>query len=61
MALSCAFRYLPVLKDVSAGIAIIICALVSGLLFAWIAPIPDEEKKDGPTDSADDAGKAVAT
>ncbi|MBR5058977.1 MAG: AzlC family ABC transporter permease, partial [Clostridiales bacterium] len=61
VALSCAFRYLPVLKDVSAGIAIIICALVSGLLFAWIAPIPDEEKKEPSDNGSEGTGKAVAT
>ncbi|MBR5416993.1 MAG: AzlC family ABC transporter permease [Clostridiales bacterium] len=61
VALSCAFRYLPVLKKVSAGIAIIICALVSGLLFAWLAPIPDEEKKDPSDNETDGIGKAVAT
>ncbi len=61
MAMSAAFYYIPVLSEISAGISIIICALVSGLLFAWIAPIPDEEKK-GPSDhEADGAGKAVAT
>ena len=60
MALSTAFYYVPVLSDVSAGIAIIICALLSGLLFAWIAPIPDEEKKDG-DGGTNGAGKAVAT
>ena len=53
MVLSSAFYYIPVLSKVSSGIAIIICALVSGLLFAAIAPIPDEkgqeeEKKEVP-------------
>lgn len=61
MALSAAFRYIPVLSDVSAGIAIIICAMVSGLLFAWIAPIPDEEKKETSDDGSDGNGKAVST
>lgn len=62
MSLSAAFYYIPVLSKVSSGISIIICALVSGLLFAWIAPIPDDEKKDGPEDHGSDAeGKAVAT
>ena len=61
MAMSAAFYYIPVLKEISAGISIIICALVSGLLFAWIAPIPDEEKKEPSDHEADGAGKAVAT
>ena len=46
MALSAAFRYIPKLNEVSSGISIIICALVSGLLFAWIAPIQEEKKPD---------------
>ncbi len=61
IALSSAFFYIPVLSDVSSGIAIIICALVSGLLFAWLAPIPDEEKKENTGSGTDGAGKAVAT
>ena len=59
MAMSAAFYYIPVLSDVSAGISIIICALFSGLLFAWIAPIQDEEKKDPSGDDRDNEGKAV--
>ncbi len=59
MAMSAAFYYIPVLSDVSAGISIIICALVSGLLFAWIAPIQDEEKKDPSGDDRNNEGKAV--
>lgn len=59
IAMSAAFRYVPVLSSVSSGIAIIICALVSGLLFAWLAPIPDEGtgNQDGP--SSGTAGKEV--
>ena len=59
MAMSAAFYYIPVLSDVSAGISIIICALFSGLLFAWIAPIQDEEKKDPSGDDRNNEGKAV--
>lgn len=60
MAMSAAFYYIPVLSDVSSGIAIIICAVVSGVLFAWIAPIPDDEKKDPSDKGAEDTGKAVS-
>ncbi|MBR5975148.1 MAG: AzlC family ABC transporter permease [Clostridiales bacterium] len=59
MALSAAFRYIPFLSSVSSGISIIICALVSGLLFAWIAPIPEEKGSEG-KDRADEEG-TVAT
>lgn len=53
MALSAAFRYAPVMNKVSSGMAIIICAVASGLLFAAVAPIPeDEKKKDTSMDKA---------
>lgn len=65
MALSAAFRYIPVLDKVSSGIAIIICALISGTLFAILAPIADEPDqdetpKDTPSGEKPD-GKAVRT
>ncbi|MBO4926952.1 MAG: AzlC family ABC transporter permease [Clostridiales bacterium] len=67
MALSAAFRYIPKLNEVSSGIAIIICALVAGGLFAWIAPIPEDDedadarKEPGPGEdpSDHDGRKAV--
>lgn len=41
--LSCAFKYLPLLKTVPDGFVIIICAVVASGLFAVISPIPQEE------------------
>ncbi len=41
--LSCLFNYTPVLNKVPAGFVIIICATVVSALFAFIAPIPQEE------------------
>ncbi|MBE7022297.1 MAG: AzlC family ABC transporter permease [Ruminococcaceae bacterium] len=45
IALSCAFTYLPVLKEVQSGFVIIICAVVASALFAVLAPVklPGEE------------------
>lgn len=42
IALSCAFTYIPVLKSVPSGFAIIICAVVASAIFAIVAPIGEE-------------------
>lgn len=42
IALSCAFEYIPLLKAVPSGFAIIICAVVASALFAAVAPIGEE-------------------
>ena len=42
IALSCAFAYIPVLKAVPSGFAIIICAVVASAIFAIVAPIGEE-------------------
>ena len=44
IALSCLFKYTPVLNKVPAGFVIIICAVSISALFALLAPIPDEEE-----------------
>jgi predicted branched-subunit amino acid permease len=46
MALSLAFKYLPVLNKVPSGFAIIICAVLASLVFAFAAPIKEEETDD---------------
>lgn len=51
--LSCAFTYVPVLKEVPSGIAISICAVVAAMVMAIVSPvkdIPDEAKKVEITD-----------
>ena len=45
IAISCAFRYIPLLKIVPSGFTVIICAVVASALFAIIAPIKAEEKE----------------
>ena len=42
IALSCAFEYIPLLKTVPSGFAIIICAVVASAIFAILAPIGEE-------------------
>lgn len=42
-ALSIAFRYLPLLRQVSSGFVIIICAVVSSAILALLRPLPKEE------------------
>ena len=45
IVLSCLFFYVPALKSVPSGFVIIICAAVASLLFAILAPLPDEEEE----------------
>jgi predicted branched-subunit amino acid permease len=45
IAISCAFRYIPLLKSVPSGFTVIICAVVASVIFAIIAPIKTEEKE----------------
>ncbi len=42
VALSCAFAYLPVLKKVSAGFAIVIVTVTVSALAAWLSPVGEE-------------------
>ena len=43
LVLSCLFAWVPVLQNISAGIAIVICTVVSAALCAWLHPIDEEE------------------
>ena len=43
LVLSCCFRWLPLLKNCSAGIAIVICTVAAAAVCAWLFPIDDEE------------------
>lgn len=45
IALSCVFYYVPALDFIGEGFVIIICAVVSSLIFAFIAPIKDENRE----------------
>lgn len=56
VALSCAFAYLPGLKNVSSGFVIILCALASSTVGALIAPV---DQTDAPEESATKGGDAV--
>lgn len=40
--LSCAFKYVPFIKNIPWGFAVIICAVVSSAVFAAIAPVGEE-------------------
>ena len=44
IALSCAFNFIPLLKNVSTGFAIIICAVVASLICAKFFPIQKAEE-----------------
>ncbi len=43
MVCSTLFSLVPLLQQVSAGIAIVICTVAAAALCAWLFPIPDEE------------------
>ena len=43
LVLSCLFTWAPVLKEVSAGISIVICTVAAAAICAWLHPIEEEE------------------
>ena len=43
LVLSCLFTWMPGLKNVSAGISIVICTVAAAAVCAWLFPIPEEE------------------
>lgn len=42
MVLSCLFAWAPVLKSVSAGLAIVICTVLTAAVCAWLFPVHEE-------------------
>lgn len=44
IAISCAFRYIPILSKVPSGFTIIICAVLASAIFAFVAPIKVDEE-----------------
>ncbi len=48
VGLSCLFRYLPFLDQLSSGWALIICAVLAALLGAWLFPVSSEKEGDVP-------------
>ena len=43
LSLSCAFRWIPALNGISAGISIVICTVAAAAICAWLFPVADEE------------------
>ena len=43
LVLSCLFRWLPLLSNVSAGIAIVVCTVAAAAVCAWLFPVGEEE------------------
>lgn len=43
LILSCIFAWVPYLKQVSAGIAIVLCTVGAAAVCAWLFPVADEE------------------
>jgi len=46
VALSCIFKFVPVLSFVPQGFVIIICAVVASVMFAIVSPVPRVESED---------------
>ena len=46
LILSCLFAWVPGLKDVSAGISIVICTVAAAAICAWLHPIEEEEVQE---------------
>ena len=44
VAMSCLFSYVSPLNKISGGFVIIICAVTVSLIFALLAPLPEEEE-----------------
>jgi len=42
LILSCMFQWLPVLRDVSSGLAIVICTVVAAVITSLVAPVEEE-------------------
>lgn len=55
VALSCAFYYLPYLKEIPSGFTVIICAVIASVVFAVAAPIqtPSDDSSQEVSSSAD--------
>lgn len=47
VGLSCLFWFVPALKVVPSGFAVILCAVTASAVMAWLAPIGKEEKENG--------------
>lgn len=46
--LSCAFTYLPLLNQLSPGLAIVVCTVLASLLGAVLFPLPEQEQEETP-------------
>lgn len=55
-ALSCGFSFLPLLKQVSESIAIILCAVISAAVMALLCPLPEQDEDE---DVAEDQKNAL--
>ena len=52
-AISCAFKFIPVLSGVSGGFVIIIAGVASAVIMAAIAPIKDGQNEQDGSDTSD--------
>lgn len=60
-AISCAFKFIPVLSGVSGGFVIIIAGVASAVIMAAIAPIKDGQNEQDGSDSSDLSDTSVSS
>lgn len=60
-AISCAFKFIPVLSGVSGGFVIIIAGVASAVIMAAIAPIKDGQNEQDRSDSSDSSDLSDAS
>jgi predicted branched-subunit amino acid permease len=49
VGLSCLFTWMPVLKELSSGLAIVICTVIAAAVCALLFPLPEEKDKEDAT------------
>ena len=56
MALSCLFRYVPLLSKVPGGFTVILCAALASAVFALVAPLPEAPQTEPSETEASGSG-----
>jgi predicted branched-subunit amino acid permease len=49
VGLSCLFTWMPVLKELSSGLAIVICTVIAAAVCALLFPLPEEKEEEDAT------------
>ena len=46
IGLSCLFTWMPVLKELSSGLAIVVCTVIAAAVCALLFPLPEETEEE---------------